>query len=609
MPGMWGAVGEATGSFAELHRLCSRSWPGSRQTTAHWYGIGAHAHGEDSALCTFPTGTVVALDGEWSAYRSLSTIRSEVALGTSLPPRLGSLPIARANVATLESAAGTLHLAVECSGSFPLYIAELPRGLLFSSLLRPLASIIRADPDPIAILQFLRDAYTCNGRTMFSGIRRLLPGQVLVWQRDSGSRIVESSTLWASASNPLHVNDAAEQLWVELTRAVTTRLPSASPLSIMMSAGWDSRTLFACLLQNRDPNSVLAYSHGDTGSRELSIVARLCEIAATPYQLEPIDDDIYSTGRTATAFDRTETLMFPHWHRAGELLAGRGITCVTAGVYGEILGGHYGGAMLASGAHKIAAVAASLLGEHLGGKRGPSFEDITARLRLPHLAAPAALSPEFTASLRNPLEELNQDIVADVQRLRVRGVSSPERLLEAFISEHRGSHFINAQLLSARAFVDVALPFADDELLAAAAATPIDVKIHNRLNRQMLRRHAADLLRAPLAATLVAASAPILIQEATRLCRKVWEDARWRAHFDSGQRLPFPRLGWVNFEFLRSGRALQRILDGLTLDIWDGAALQQRIREVTSREWRAQLHPIFDNFARIATIDRLLAKQ
>lgn len=607
MPGIWGAAGDGLRLFSSLNSLCEGAWPGSVQFTDELVSIGAHAHGDSCALRALASGVVVAVDGELSSYRSMGLANAATDLvespGVGRPPRTR----VRGNVAFYQRDEAALHLSVECAGSFPLYVSVLPRGVLFCSLLRPLARVQRAEPDPIAILQFLRDAYTCNGRSLFAGIRRLLPGQVLSWTAQDGVRLSETSALWTSLAAESDADEAAESLWECLGQSVSSETSQSGRLALMMSAGWDSRTLLAAAGAHCHPDRLLGFSHGDLGSRELSIARAICESRSTEFTAAQIDDDVFSPDREVTAFARTETAMFPHWHRAGDLLTRLGVTCSVAGVYGEILGGHYGSSMVAGGLGKGLVVARTLLGTKRASPPGMTRADLDSRLKLIRYSPPAALHRGFLETIEEPKDTLNRDIAADLGRLRERGIGTPESVLEAYISEHRGSHFINAQLLSSRAFIDVSLPFADPAVLSLATALPISVKIHNRLNRIMLRRHAPDLLRFPLAATLIPASAPIAVQEASRLARKAWEDARWWLHFASDRRMAPPRLGWVNFEFLRSGVSLQAQLDGLRLDIWDRAALQARIDQVKRYEWREQLHPVFDNFARILTIDRLLA--
>jgi asparagine synthetase B (glutamine-hydrolysing) len=142
--------------------------------------------------------------------------------------------------------------------------------------------------------------------------------------------------------------------------------------------------------------------------------------------------------------------------------------------------------------------------------------------------------------------------------------------------------------------VDVAMPYADRELLAFVTRIPLSLKIHNSLNRAMLARRAPELLRYPMAATLVPAGMPIAIQELSRIVRKLKEEMQWQLHARTSGRVPAPRLAWANFEFLRSGDSLRAVLDDLQTDLWDRSAINRSIRSVTAGEWSGSVHPLSD---------------
>src|SRR5690606_9416404 len=105
------------------------------------------------------------------------------------------------------------------------------------------------------------------------------------------------------------------------------------------------------------------------------------------------------------------------------------------------------------------------------------------------------LDREFEQSLAPAAPRLDAEIRAGLERLRARGVPEGASLVEAYVSEHRGARYIAAQLLSCRAALDVAVPFAGGEVFTLSTAIPLEAKVHNTLNRRMLARHAPELLR------------------------------------------------------------------------------------------------------------------
>jgi len=185
-------------------------------------------------------------------------------------------------------------------------------------------------------------------------------------------------------------------------------------------------------------------------------------------------------------------------------------------------------------------------------------------------------------------------------------VVTGDELVEAFVTEQRGTQYINAQILSCRANLDVTMPYTDRALLALSTRIPVKTKIHNTLNRAMLARHVPGLLRFPCSATLVPARAPVVAQELSRLVRRKLDDSRWRLYFSSRGRLPQPRLGWGNFEFLRTGRVLNALADDLRADVWDRRAIRDRIAAVTPLESRGSVHRLSFQLMRIYAVDRML---
>ena len=105
----------------------------------------------------------------------------------------------------------------------------------------------------------------------------------------------------------------------------------------------------------------------------------------------------------------------------------------------------------------------------------------------------------------------------------------------------------------------------------------MSLKVHNAINQEMLRQFAPDLLRFSCAAMLLPARSPLLIQEVSRLMRYVIENNLWRAHFITRGLVKSPRFGYLDFEFLRNGRALESLVDGLRCDLWDYHAIRDRI--------------------------------
>jgi asparagine synthetase B (glutamine-hydrolysing) len=500
---------------------------------------------------------------------------------------------------------GRVTLSCDASGVIPLYYAATDRGIAFSSLLRPLARAVAAPPDAVGVAELVRFAYTTAGRTVFRDVNRLLPGQVLTWCPMRGVTIEETARTWVGEIDTLsRPDEAAEHVAPVLRDAVIENAPADGRYVLMMSAGWDSRTLLATAVATLGGDRLHAFSHGDLASRELRLAAAVAAAAGVPWSAREIGPDVWNLEHLARTFACTETLVFPHWSWAAR--ANDDAACLASGVMGEVLGGHYGPTQVARGRGKGWALLRSL-------RRDGAMADVESveralRLnglgRMWYLRHDAEGDDHERAAL---LEAMNQGVAADLARLQARGVASPDQLVEAYVTEHRGVQYITAQALAARLHAGAGLPFADAELLVLASRIPPRLKVHNRVNRSLCLRTATHLQRQPMAATLVPASWPLGLQEGSRLVRRAYEEAHRWVHKYSGGRVGPPRLGWVNFDFLRQGDVVEHVIESLEADLWDRPGMHALFQRLCHDRTGRSMHPFFDQMGKILTVDRMLS--
>lgn len=485
------------------------------------------------------------------------------------------------------------------SGAFPLYFAERPAGLMFSTHARPLGRAIGAPPDPVGVGQFIREAFMFGQRTAFQGVRRVGPGQAVRWDPSGGLSIEEGSRAWVGLVACEGPEEAAEEIEPLLRRAVRRRLQGSGHV-LMMSAGWDSRTLLASAAAEGLASRVSAYSHGDTKSRELAIAEKLCRSAGVAWSAKDIDASVWDVETLNSVFARTESLLFPHWAMASTRHRDAG--SVFSGVLGEVIGGHYGATQVNTGWKKAVALMRSVADSR--------SDEVPASEVVPQLRkgwiGPSVSLLEAGMDRGDLLDAFNEDIDAEATRLCSRGVATGAQLLEAFVTEHRGSQYISAQTMSSGLETEVAIPFADRELFRFASCVPSTAKVHNRVNIALVRRLYPELARLPLAATLVPASMPLLVQEGSRLVRKSYQQSRWWASWRSGGLIPRPRLSWVDFDFV-VGSAMDAVVDSLSPDLWNVDLIRTSVDAVRRKADPRTYHPMFDQLGKTLTMDRMLS--
>jgi hypothetical protein len=590
MPGIFGGFGCRPELYKTLRSHIEDIWGECESFSLPNVFLGAHAFSGASALHVTADGLHFAVDGESSLYRNAHQFAQK---GEPILFRLQNNEIelgvgCKGNVAIVDQHNQILHLATEWTGNFPLYFTEVEGGLLFSSFLRPLARVVKATTDPVGIIQFIRYSASYEGRTCYKGIHRLMAGQHLVFESNSKRlRVNEISKAHVGYVDGVEFGELRKRVWETFQRAIRRCLKSDSRHALMSSAGWDSRLLLAGMRDYIDSARLQGYSHGDINSRELSIVKHMFEALDTHLHLEPLESSMYDLEALQRGFDRAENVVHPFWHRAGVRLSEAGVDCVSAGIFGEVIGGHHGIVYIVGGWDRNRFIAQRLFGcrSKIASKDKTDSPDVYKLLCARDFKKPWYVRSEYWNAIPNINEEINADIEKSIHRYKRRGINYAHQLLEAWTAEYIGAQSWGTQLLSCRAHLNIAIPLGDQELFCLASQIPISLKIPNIITRALVQDHAPELLHFPTAATLVPAEFPITVQEISRLIRQVITTASWKTTVATRCLLRPKFFGWDNFEFLRDGKAFNAVVDNLKSNIVDKSAILERINKLSSIKW------------------------
>jgi asparagine synthase (glutamine-hydrolysing) len=145
-----------------------------------------------------------------------------------------------------DRARQALHLARDRFGIKPLYLLHAGRALVFGSEVKAIAASGRLDRrvDPQALHEYLYYGAALGERSLFAGVRKLLPGHRATFDRD-GLRIAPYISLQDVAPVRGTVPEVAEELRQRLDRAVRRHLLSDVPVGVFLSGGVDSSALTA----------------------------------------------------------------------------------------------------------------------------------------------------------------------------------------------------------------------------------------------------------------------------------------------------------------------------------------------------------------------------
>lgn len=413
-------------------------------------------------------------------------------------------------------------------------------------------SLVGKVPNWPAIQQYLNTGYTIGASTFFHDVEQTLPNEELNACRKEDFHI-KRPTVKSGQTTSVEAS-TVEELMDCLSERLSSVLREHPPSVLMMSAGWDSRTL----LMTGAENYRTAYTHGDLSSREIAISRSLTGILRMDHVFSDVRNLDVSGNLLDIMLEELGFCVFPVWYIAGQKAQETYKTPLSSGVLGEFLGGHYGLLSIGSRFQKILASTSLLPGNLV---RKEQFSAALERFTTPapdhwflstegrDILANAASSTK--SMMRNELDSAYEEY------------GDWQSAIEAFNMEHRARQYILKQAQAAASTSGYIAPFADDKLAEIVRLIPFNNRAHNKLNQKLLKAKNSQLLEHPMAATLVPAKYPILFQELSRGARIVFEQGRKLVGMKQ------PRLGWFNYGHIYQSNILQEITENLTSTLWD----------------------------------------
>ncbi len=157
---------------------------------------------------------------------------------------------------------GDLLLVRDPLGIKPLYVAELPEGVIFASELKALLEYpgLPLDLDLTAVNETLAYLWTPGPRTMFSAVHKLEPGVALI-VRDG--RVVKRWTYAPPLYDGTRARGSEAELLVEmralLAKVVRRQMVADVPVGAFLSGGLDSSAIVAYMREAQPQTELDAY--------------------------------------------------------------------------------------------------------------------------------------------------------------------------------------------------------------------------------------------------------------------------------------------------------------------------------------------------------------
>jgi asparagine synthase (glutamine-hydrolysing) len=394
-----------------------------------------------------------------------------------------------------------LVLARDRLGKKPLLWTRLQDGTLaFASELKALLRLpnVRRDVDLGAIDDYLALQYVPGDRTALAGVRKLLPGHVLIAEGDT-----QRTELYWRAEEALVTpcyKDEAE--WLALVRSAVTeavrkRLVADVPLGALLSGGIDSSIVVALMAQTASgPVRTFTVGFDDKRYDERTYAQAVAERYGTQHEELAIEEEVAETlPRLAAAFDEPlgDEAAFPLFLICEQA---RGhVTVALTGDGGDESFAGYERYVAHDLARRIPARAAAPTARALRliprARREPRSPLFRAARLLDVAAQPparryASLVEVFSPSLRRRLwrdEPGPRERKLEPQRPGITGLQLLD--VETYLP---GDLLLKSDLASMAHSLELRSPFLDHSVVELALALPDSLKTNGREGKIALRR-------------------------------------------------------------------------------------------------------------------------
>lgn len=388
----------------------------------------------------------------------------------------------------LDRDRGTLYGIADLFSCMPLYYRAVSGGLLLGSSQYDLSSGTSPDPDSCA--EYLAYGYLLFRESLYKGVSRLLPGQVLSLDfGDPGRPRVSELTL--PAFPPLNERVTREEEGVELVDSLFTKYFNrlgGERIAAGLSGGYDSRLIAAYCRDKRI--SLVTFDNPRTGeSQQARAVAQALGLTTRVIDIPPdapsrfAEDLVYGTG-TADSLESA--------HMYANLAA------LLESDPQYVIDGHIGDVVLGGGWYSALSHPREPLWKVLTGTDrylAPPASDETyidwlktakgRRLRGLGNAVDEALDASFRDSLRSMLSAARPYCVTDAD------------LTELLLHRFRGAALTTGGPVSFLRRVPTLMPFYDLEILTACMGISKNLRSRDRLYNAFYRRRFPEIARLP----------------------------------------------------------------------------------------------------------------
>ncbi|MFE0329232.1 asparagine synthase (glutamine-hydrolyzing) [Streptomyces sp. NPDC003753] len=410
-----------------------------------------------------------------------------------------------------------LLLARDRVGKKPLYYRESHGSLAFASELKAIVVTApdRREVDPVALHHYLTYQYVPAPWSILSGVRKLPPGSLLIWQ-GGRARVRRYWTLDFSPAAVTSEQEAAERTRELLLEATRIRMVSERPLGAFLSGGIDSSAVVAAMARiSGEPVKTFSIGFDDDRFDERAHARAVARRYGTEHHEFVVDASALDVLPTlAWYFDEpfADSSAIPSFYVAQ--LSRRQVTVVLNGDGGdETFGGYTRYARLSHLERFRVPRAAQPALRHLGrgllatvpagsrvGRAGLALTVLGETPQRRYARMMSYFSPEqkqrlYTERLRKATSGIDSYRLLDEAFGASRAVDRVNQLMDVDVNSYLpGDLLVKVDITTMANSLEARSPFLDHHLMEWAAGLPADLKVRRGTTKYLLKKAMRDWL-------------------------------------------------------------------------------------------------------------------
>ena len=191
-----------------------------------------------------------------------------------------------------DAQAGRLLLARDRYGEKPIYLAECAHGLVFASEIKALRCVpgLASGVDLGAVWDYLAYRYVPGPKTLFAGVRKLMPGTIGIWEQGG----FKETRYWSPPDKKALVakpssGEELEGFLCHMEDAVRLQMVSDVPFGAFLSGGIDSSTVVALMSRHNSKVRTFSVGFGDARYSELEYAGEVARHFGTAHHELRVD--------------------------------------------------------------------------------------------------------------------------------------------------------------------------------------------------------------------------------------------------------------------------------------------------------------------------------